>query len=441
MVATVFQLVTCLFRWFGAVLITCNFWAFCALFAHVLRTPQKTCARIEGCKELYCISWNEMNELRIRRLFDRRNVATKTKEAPVVFELYRGKSRRYLDTGIRLCAGQWSADIGMAYKTPHAREYNRTLDEIEEQLQQASGSAFERYGQAYTLDQLLEAYRLELNRPRCFIDFAWERFKERSGTPGTKRQHCAALKAIEASGLFVSFADVTHTSVVKFDDWLRKKRNLTHQVTIHNYHKRLRVYIHEAMAFGLINKDPYASFKVSRGESKGRRFLSKEELQRIVETELVDPILQRIRDLFLFQCYTGLAYADLATFDYKNTEERDGMRYLRAQRHKTKTEFFIYLLPPAIEVLKMYDYKLPILSQQKYNVYLKALGQACGLTQKISSHMARHTFATTVTLANGVPLHILQKMLGHTSVKTTQIYAKTLAEDVAQEFQRLQGLI
>ena len=117
------------------------------------------------------------------------------------------------------------------------------------------------------------------------------------------------------------------------------------------------------------------------------------------------------------------------------------MRYLRAQRHKTKTEFFIYLLPPAIEVLKMYDYKLPILSQQKYNVYLKALGQACGLTQKISSHMARHTFATTVTLANGVPLHILQKMLGHTSVKTTQIYAKTLAEDVAQEFQRLQGLI
>ena len=79
-----------------------------------------------------------MNELRIRRLFDRRNVATKTKEAPVVFELYRGKSRRYLDTGIRLCAGQWSADIGMAYKTPHAREYNRTLDEIEEQLQQAT---------------------------------------------------------------------------------------------------------------------------------------------------------------------------------------------------------------------------------------------------------------------------------------------------------------
>jgi integrase len=329
----------------------------------------------------------------------------------------------------------------MAYKTPHAREYNRTLDEIEEQLQQASGSAFERYGQAYTLDQLLEAYRLELNRPRCFIDFAWERFNERSGTSGTKRQHSAALKAIESSGLFVSFADVTHTNIVKFDDWLRKKRNLTHQVTIHNYHKRLRVYIHEAMAFGFIDKDPYASFKVARGESKGRRFLSKEELQSIVEAELVDPILQRIRDLFLFQCYTGLAYADLATFDYKNTEERDGMRYLRSQRHKTKTEYFIYLLPPAIEVLKKYDNKLPILSQQKYNVYLKALGQACGITQKISSHMARHTFATTVTLANGVPLHILQKMLGHTSVKTTQIYAKTLAEDVAQEFQRLQGII
>ena len=127
LIATVFQLVTCLFRWFRAVLITCNFWAFCALFAHVLRTPQKTCARIEGCEELYCISWNEMNELRIRRLFDRRNVATKTKDAPVVFELYRGKSRRYLDTGIRLCAGQWSTDIGMAYKTPHAREYKIVL--------------------------------------------------------------------------------------------------------------------------------------------------------------------------------------------------------------------------------------------------------------------------------------------------------------------------
>lgn len=127
-------------------MITCDFRAFCAQFALILRTPQKTCARIEGRTELYRISWNEMNELRIRRLFDRRNVATKTKDAPVVFELYRGKSRRYLDTGIRLRAGQWSTDIGMVYKTPHAREYNRTLDEIEEQLQQASGSAFERYG-------------------------------------------------------------------------------------------------------------------------------------------------------------------------------------------------------------------------------------------------------------------------------------------------------
>ena len=389
---------------------------------------------------LHLEKWT-MNELRIKRIFDRRKVASKTKDAHVHLELYRGRTRKYLDTGLRIFLGQWSSDLGMVVKHPQARELNRSLDELEDTIKFLSGEVFARFGEDYTLDQLLDAYQQDKLRPRNFMDFAWQRLEERNASHATKRQHEVVLKAVEASGLFVSFADLTLHNVSKFDAWLRSSRGLSHQVTIHNYHKRLKVYIHEAIAFGLLDKDPYTSFKVSRGESKGRRFLSKEEFSLLIETELLDPILSRIRDLFLFQCYTGLAYADLATFDYKNTEERDGMRYLRAQRHKTKTEYFIYLLPPAVEILKAYNYKLPIICQQKYNIYLKAVAQACGLTKPLTSHMARHTFATTVTLANGVPLHVLQKMLGHTSVKTTQIYAKTLAEDVQNEFQRLSSLV
>ena len=114
--------------------------------------------------------------------------------------------------------------------------------------------------------------------------------------------------------------------------------------------------------------------------------------------------------------------------------------YLRDQRKKTSTEYFVYLLPPAVEVLRKYSYKLPIVCAQQYNMRLKALAAICGLKRGLSSHVARHTFATTITLSQGVPMHVLQKMMGHTNIKTTQIYAKVLAEDVEREFSRLSSL-
>ena len=133
--------------------------------------------------------------------------------------------------------------------------------------------------------------------------------------------------------------------------------------------------------------------------------------------------------------YTGLAYSDMYNVDWTQAEKRkDGRYYIRQSRLKTNEEYYLLLLPPAVAVLERYKWQLPTISNQKYNDYLKGLGLACGIKKPLTSHVARHTFATTITLANHVPIEIVAKMMGHSDIKTTQRYAKVLAEDVIDAF-------
>ena len=153
------------------------------------------------------------------------------------------------------------------------------------------------------------------------------------------------------------------------------------------------------------------------------------------------PSIDRIRDLFLFQCFTGLAYADFEKFNFeKDVEERNGKYIVSDRRKKTNEDYKIVLLTPAIEILKKYDYKLPIISNQKYNVSLKVVAQYAGIDKNITTHMGRHTFAV-FALNNGVPIEIVAKMLGHTNIRTTQVYAKVLNSEVEKGFDLLESKI
>ena len=147
--------------------------------------------------------------------------------------------------------------------------------------------------------------------------------------------------------------------------------------------------------------------------------------------------LNRVRDLFLFCCYTGLAYADLAIFNFKDAIMTDGMYRIRDERIKTGTPYNISLMDKVMNILKKYEFKLPVISNQKYNSYLKILGAFCEIKKKLTSHVARHTFATTVTLAQGVPLETVSKMLGHKHITTTQIYAKITNDKIGQDMAAL----
>ena len=178
-------------------------------------------------------------------------------------------------------------------------------------------------------------------------------------------------------------------------------------------------------------------------------FLSKEEIQKLVEKELTIKRLDQVKDIFIFSCFTGLAYADVKKLSKNDIVIGiDGDRWIKTKRTKTNTRSNIPLLTTAEAILEKYSEHpdvvqsqllLPVLSNQKMNAYLKEMADVCGINKNLTFHLARHTFATTVTLTNGVPIESVSKMLGHKSLKTTQHYAKILDRKVSEDMQALKN--
>lgn len=163
--------------------------------------------------------------------------------------------------------------------------------------------------------------------------------------------------------------------------------------------------------------------------------LDNEEIEVIKHKKFIGR-LDKVKDLFLFQCNTALAYCDMANLCKSDIQFNDGMYYIRKARQKTKVVFFTVLNEDAMNILKKYDYKLPILSNQKYNSYLKEIGDVCGINKELHSHLARHTCATRL-LNDGMPLEVVAKVLGHTNTRQTQHYAKLLDKTVLNTFKKM----
>jgi integrase len=195
----------------------------------------------------------------------------------------------------------------------------------------------------------------------------------------------------------------------------------------------------QAFSDGLITKNPYAKMKIGRGEEDGlTRYLTPAEFHRFEKCTIDSEHLAKVRDLFVFQTYTCMSYSDLAAFDYRQCENIDGKMVYRSSRVKTDQPFTIVLLKPALVILQRYGYKLPIISNPKYNEYLKVVAQCAGIDKPVSSHWARHTGATLL-LNEGVDLKVVARICGHSSVKITeQIYAKLLDETVVDAVQDIE---
>ena len=194
--------------------------------------------------------------------------------------------------------------------------------------------------------------------------------------------------------------------------------------------------------FSLKNKyilhNPFNGFRI-HFERTNRVYLLQDELQRLHEVKLNNSLC-KMRDVFLFACYTGLSYTDISKLSKKNLKKgNDDLMWIYIKRNKTNIPSNIPLLPPAVLLIKVYK-KLyngktlfPIISNQKINKGLKRISALCGFNKKLTFHSARHTFATTVTLTNGVPIETVSKMLGHNNIKTTQIYARVIDAKVSQD--------
>ncbi|MGD9929390.1 MAG: site-specific integrase [Mangrovibacterium sp.] len=230
-----------------------------------------------------------------------------------------------------------------------------------------------------------------------------------------------------------------------FDLYLKTELRLRPNTAL-TYHKHLKKVLNVAIAMNQLSHNPYRSFKVSRNETH-RDYLTIRELERIKRKEISTTRMQIIRDVFVFACYTGLGYAELSNLSSTHIHQGDdGEKWIIIDRMKTEIRCRVPLLPQANIILQKYENfpvnrnrgkLLPVHSNQKMNEYLKELAGICGITKNLSMHVARHTFATSVTLANGVPIETVSKMLGHTSLKTTQIYARIVDSKISTDMRKL----
>ena len=220
--------------------------------------------------------------------------------------------------------------------------------------------------------------------------------------------------------------------------------------TAHRYLKNLKKVIGMAIKLEWITSSPITKYSCTYQHPE-RIVLTEMEIHRLMQKELDFPRLDMIRDVFVFCCFTGFAYAEVFKFDRDVVQIGiDGEYWISTTRTKTGVRESVPLLPEALAIVRKYQNDprcirhnklLPVLSNQRYNGYLKELAVICGIKKELTSHIARHTFATTVTLSNGVPIETVSKMLGHTKLATTQIYAKVLDTKVSQDMNVLRSIL
>jgi len=184
-------------------------------------------------------------------------------------------------------------------------------------------------------------------------------------------------------------------------------------------------------------QNPYLKFKPDASRAAMRKYLTPEELKRLEEKDLHIDRLAKVRDLFLFSCYTGIAFVDLGKFSKNDITLEDGMEWIVIARTKTGSPSYIPVFPQAKKLLEKYDYKIPVITNQKVNAFLKEIQVLCDINQHLNFHMARHTFATTITLSQGVPIESVSEMLGHSNIRITQIYAKILKSKIKKDTEGL----
>lgn len=370
----------------------------------------------------------------LRFVFDRKKVATKEKKGLVQIEVCSERKRKWIGTGVKVYADQWD-DKRKVTARPDSLDLNMKLDLMMSNILEYVNSLIRR---KVPFDfESLDVFLKNSSESDSFIDFIVRRTDERKDrAEGTIKHYRTLVKVLVDFGRINYFHDLTRSNITMFDDYLRSKG--IKDTTVYGYHKNMKAYINEAIRFGIISENPYVGLKINRGKSDKRKYLTYEEMRRMERCRITDPSVNRVRDLFLFQCYTGLAYSDLYKFDFASDVERRGNKFIIADRRvKTNEDYFIVLLSPAMEILRKYDFDLPVISNQKYNDYLKVAASFAKIDKNLTTHCARHTFAV-FALNNGVPMEVVSKMLGHTNIKTTQIYAKVLNTEVEKGFDVLE---
>ncbi|WP_316930208.1 site-specific integrase [Leeuwenhoekiella sp. MAR_2009_132] len=390
-------------------------------------------------------------------LFYPKTSAKKSLKAATIYARITVDSKRSEFSTQHKATEKWDPKLGkMTGTSAEARMVNRHLDDVRTKIYEIYDRLI-REDKPVSAQIIRDIYQGKDDEQRILLEL----FKEHNDriesligkgySNGTLQRYKAARTHLENYLLFlkkkndIALREIDYQFISGFEHYLKSQKNCAHNTAtkyIVNFKKIMRI----ALANQFIDKDPFFHWK-SNWKTKEREFLTSTELNTLAQKEFSIVRLEQVRDIFLFCCFTGLAYADVNKLSSDDIIlGLNGERWIKTKRQKTNTLSSIPILPTAEQILNKYsdhpcrlkDNKLlPVLTNQKSNAYLKEIADVCGISKTLTTHLARHTFATTVTLSRGVPMETVSKMLGHTSIKTTQLYAKVLDSKIGADMDLL----
>ncbi len=373
--------------------------------------------------------------------------------APIYMRITVSGKRAEIATGKGCDPYRWNAKAGRSIGTKEdVKILNSHLDHLQNSIYQTHISLLSS-GANITAESIKCKYLGKAEKKHTLLEAVTDHNKKMESLVGKDyaqgtlnhyrvlERHLTEFIWLTQKTTDVNIRSIDQTFINGFDYYLRSEKNCNNNYVVKNV-KNLGKILRICNEIGWIENDPFLGYK-GKNKNVERHHLNQEELQSIAAKTFVSERLKQVRDVFLFCCFTGLAYIDV--FQLKREHIRkgnDGEQWIFTNRQKTKTRTSIPLLPAALQIVERYSNNivclntgalLPVPSNQKMNEYLKEIADLCGIEKKLTSHIARHTFATTVTLLNGVPIESVSKMLGHTNIRTTQHYAKILDIKVGKD--------
>ena len=383
----------------------------------------------------------------------RSNYINKEGKTPVLIRIYLNKERLSLgSTGLAVNPIQWDSEKEKVKgHSAEALEVNRKIEEIRADILTIykrlevtvddltpERIKSEYCGQTDTLNSIVELFDKHNEDVRAQVGI-----NKTAATlqkyENSKRHFTRFLKA-KYNRTDLKFSELTPLVIHNFEIYLLTVAHCCPNTAtkILKLFKTITLY---GRRHGFLSHDPFVNKRFHTQDSS-RGFLTDEEIQRIIGKEISIPRLDLVRDIFIFSCFSGLAYIDVSNLTEDNIVELDGREWIMTRRQKTRVATNIILLDIPKRIIEKYapvrknGHLLPILSNQKMNAYLKEIADLCNIRKPLSFHMARHTFAT-MSLSKGVPIESVSKMLGHTNIKTTQIYARITNKKIEQDMLKL----
>ena len=394
-------------------------------------------------------------------IFTTRKTRTSNDEKVIIYVRITLNSQRVeMSTGLKIEANKWCEITKRAKgSSEQSKTINSCLGDINNNIYQVYAMLLGN-GNAISVYDIKKHY-LGTPEKRITIMEIFDRFIAiRKDLVGIEYSHLTYMKYCTLKGHLLEFLtknlnvqdvavdDFKFSNLMDFEHFLRTDKGIGNNAAV-KYVKYFRTVIGYALDAEMINKDPYIKYKGKIREVK-RGYLSMEELTVLEAKVFSNERLEMVKDIFVFCCYTGLAYIDIKMLTIDQISMGiDGEQWVNTSRKKTGNGVDVPLLPAALRIIKKYnghpareiDRKvLPVLSNQKMNAYLKEIGDICGLSKTLTTHLARHTFATTITLTQGISMESVSKMLGHSDIKTTQIYAKVTNQKILGEMVKLREL-